>query len=230
MQTSTLALPAIPATAAELRALLTPWAVAAFLPLPVLVAIDPAGSGDVACLYLGLANAWLVAEFHRSRGLPQTLAAWRSRTLAVTAAVAVNVALFVMFGLAAGVETHFPFPLMAMLATVPAVGMVPWFLRRVPQQPYAAILFAGLLVFACKLAGCVAARVAYGPDYIEHGYVAADWRTAKLMISLLWTLSTGLSAGMLAADYRSCKRTGLHETANEANPFPGHPHTGLRVE
>src|SRR5687767_12466179 len=109
--------------------MLTAWSVAAFLPLPVLVAIDPAKSGDVACLCLGLANAWLVAEFHRSRGLTRTRAAWGARMLAITVAVAVNVGLFVTFGLAAGVETHFPFPLMATLAAVPAVGMAPWFLR-----------------------------------------------------------------------------------------------------
>ena len=196
---------------------MTPWAVAAFLPLPVLVAIDPARSGDVGCLYLGLANAWLVAEFHRSRGLPRTAAAWRGRMLAVAVAVAVNVSLFVTFGLTAGVETHFPFPLMATLAAVPAVGMVPWLLRRVPDRPYAAILFAGLLVFACKLAGCVAARVAYGPDYLEHGYAAGDWRTAKLMITMFWTLSTTLSAGMLLADYRGLDRGRADATIASGN-------------
>jgi hypothetical protein len=45
-----------------------------------------------------------------------------------------------------------------------------------------------------KLAACVAARVAYGPGFIEQGYVAADWRTAKLMISLFWGQVVAMSA------------------------------------
>jgi hypothetical protein len=191
----------------ELRAMLPTWGLSTVLPLPVLVAIDPARSGDVACIYLGLSCAWLVAEFHRSLGLPQSSPAWRTRVLALCAAVAVNVAMFVAFGMSGGVETHFPFPLMATLAAIPAVGVVPFFLRRLPTLPYAAVLFSGLVVFACKLAACVVARVVYGPDYIEQGYVSADWRTAKLMISLMWTFSTCLSAAMLVADYRQCATT-----------------------
>jgi hypothetical protein len=182
------------------------WAVAAFLPLPILVATDPARSADVSCLYLGVINAWLVTEFHRAWGLPGSAAAWRARMLTITTATSVNVALFVGFGLAAGVQTHFPFSLMAVLSVIPAIGVMPWMLRRVPQHPYAAIIFSGFLIFACKLAGCVVARIAHGPDYIAQGYAAADWRTAKLMITLLWSLSTLLSLGLLLADYRSCTR------------------------
>jgi hypothetical protein len=188
------------------------WAVAAFLPLPVLVATDPANSADVSCLYLGVINAWLVTEFHRSWGLPGSATSWRARMLAIITAISVNVALFVGFGLAAGVQTHFPFPLMAVLSAIPAIGVMPWMLRRVPQHPYAAIIFSGFLVFVCKLAGCVVARVVYGPDYIAQGYVAADWRTAKLMITLLWSFSTLLSLGLLLADYRHCARK-IHDHA-----------------
>jgi len=182
------------------------WAVAAFLPLPILVATDPANSADVSCLYLGVINAWLVTEFHRSWGLPGSAALWRARMRVIITAISVNVALFVGFGLAAGVQTHFPFPLMAVLSALPAIGVMPWMLRRVSQHPYAAIVFSGFLIFACKLASCVVARVVYGPDYIAQGYVAADWRTAKLMITLLWSFSTLLSLGLLLADYRYCAR------------------------
>lgn len=182
------------------------WAVAAFLPLPILVATDPANSADVSCLYLGVINAWLVTEFHRAWGLPGSVASWSAMMRAIITAISVNVALFVGFGLAAGVQTHFPFPLMAVLSVIPAIGVMPWMLRRVPQHPYAAIILSGFLIFACKLAGCVVARVVYGPDYIAQGYVAADWRTAKLMITLLWIFSTLLSLGLLLADYRYCAR------------------------
>ena len=112
--------------------------------------------------------------------------------------------------MAAGVVTHFSFPLMTVLSAIPAVGIVSWMLRRMPQHPYAAIVLGGMVVFMCKLAGCVAARIVYGPDYLALGYAAADWRTAKLMISVLWFLSTALSLGLLLADYRSCART-THE-------------------
>ena len=194
-------------------------AVAAALPLPILVATDPAGSGDISCLYLGLASGWLVVEFHRSLGLPQSFASWRARTLAVATAVAVNVALFVAFGVAAGVRTHFPFPLMALLSAIPAVGIVPWLLRRVRAHPYASIILAGVLVFAAKLAACVVARIVYGPDYVERGYVAADWRSAKLMISLFWSFGTLLSLGLLLAEYTGCKRTRRTESAAEEGPI-----------
>ena len=184
------------------------WAVAGALPLPILVIVDPSNSGDVACLYLGMASGWLVAEFRRAGGLPESVGSWRARTLAIAVAVAVNVVLFIGFGVAAGVRTHFPFGLMAALSAIPAVGMLPWLLRRV-GHPYAAIILGAMIVVAAKLAGCVVARIVYGPDYIERGYVSADWRSAKLMISLFWSFSTLLSVGMLLADYRSCKRSAL---------------------
>jgi hypothetical protein len=194
--------------AGELRSLWMTWAVAAVLPMPVLVAIDPARSADVSCMYLGVANAWLVTEFYRTWGPPESPASWRARMLAITTAILINVALFIGFGLMARVQTHFPFPLMALLSAIPAIGVMPWMLRRVPQPPYAAIILAGFLIFACKLAGCVVARFVYGPDYIAQGYVSADWRTAKLMITLLWSLSTLLSGGLLLADYKCCMRKG----------------------
>ena len=186
------------------------WAVAAVLPLPVLAASDPADSGDISCLYLGLASGWLVVEFYRSGGLPRSSAWWRARTSAVVTAVAVNVALFVTFGISAGVRTRFPFPLMAGLSAVPAVGIVPWLLRRV-RHAHLSILLAGMLVLAAKLAACVVARIVYGPHYVELGYVAGDWRSAKLMISLFWSFSTLMSVGLLLADYRSCTRTSRPE-------------------
>jgi hypothetical protein len=193
--------PASPSALSELRAMTATWASAAALPLPVLVAVDPARSADISCLYLGLASGWLVVEFYRSEGPPDSLASWRARTLAIATAVAVNVALFVSFGVAADVQTRFPFPLMAALSAIPAVGIVPWVLRRV-RHPYASIILAAALVLAAKLAACVAARVVYGADYVD-SHVAADWRSAKLMISLFWSFSTLLSLGLLVADYRS---------------------------
>ena len=204
MASSTAADGTRPSASKELRAIAMTWAVAAILPLPVLAVAGPTVGADLSCLYLGLGCGWLVAEFHRTLGSPASLPAWRTRTLAVALAVAANVILFVFFGLAAGVRTHFPFPLMAALSAVPALGMTPWLVRRF-RQPYGAILLGGMIVLAAKLAACVVARVVYGPDYIAQGYVAADWRSAKLMISLFWSFSTLLSLGLFFADYRAIR-------------------------
>jgi hypothetical protein len=206
--TTSISEPVQPSASGGLRSMMGMWAVAAFLPLPVLVTMDPVRSADVSCVYLGVINAWLVTEIHRAWGLPGSAASWRVRMLAITTAISVNVALFVGFGLAAGVQTYFPFPVMAGLSVIPVIGVMPWMLRKISQHPYAAVVFSGFLIFACKLAGCVVARLVYGPDYISQGYVAADWRTAKLMITLLWSFSTLLSLGLLVVDYRCCTRKG----------------------
>ena len=205
--TNSISAPVPLSPAGELRSQLGKWAVAAFLPLPILAVTDPANSGVLSCLYLGVSNAWLVAELHRAWGLPESATSWRAWTGTILTAISVNVAMFIGFGLAAGVQTHFPFPLMAVLAALPAVGVMPWMLRRVSPHPYAAIVLTGFLVFACKLIGCLVARIVYGPDCLAQGYLAADWRTAKLMITVLWTLSTALSVGLLVADYKNATQT-----------------------
>ena len=125
-------------------------------------------------------------------------------TLLIQTAIAIfsNVAIFVGFGYVTGVQSHFPFPLMATLSALPAIGVMPWMMRRVALHPYAAIVLTTLTVGACKLLGCVAARVVYGPDALAQGYMAADWRTEKLMLTVLWILITLLSLGLHFADYR----------------------------
>ena len=199
----------------ELRARAMAWAIAGILPLPILVATDPATSGGIACIYLGFASGWLAMEFHRadeSSPNVQTNDARsrRARALATIIAVALNVALFVFFGITGGVATNFPFPLMATLAAVPAIGLIPWLTRRV-RQPYTALVLGAMIVLAAKLAACVVARFVYGPDYLSQGYIAGDWRTAKLMISLFWIFSTSLSLVLLAAEL--LQRNPIAETA-----------------
>jgi hypothetical protein len=162
------------------------WAAAALLPLPALVVPkDPSADVEIACLYLGLASAWLACDVVRAGGWPATRGAFRAKLAVAAGMVLADVALFVAMGLAAGVRTPLPFPLMAALSATPAVGLVPALAVRL-RQPMGAVLLAAVLLLAAKLAPCVAARVAYGPGFIEQGYVAADWRTAKLMISLFW--------------------------------------------
>lgn len=189
-----------------LRSLVGIWAIAAFLPLPVLALTDPHRSADLACLYLAISNALLATELNRSWGIPGSVCSWCARTATITVMTFFNLALFIGFGFVVGVQTNLPFPLLAILSVLPAIGVLPWMLRQVSPNPYAAIILTGFLIGACKITGCIAARVVYGPDALAQGYMAADWRTAKLMLTALWVLSTLLSIGLLYADFRHFAR------------------------
>lgn len=186
----------------QLRGMLGPWAFAALVPLPDLVTGTPAECAVTACVYLGLMNGWLVTEFYRQFGRPANSAEFLNRTVAISLALSVNVALFIFCGECVEVETTFPFYLMAGLSVLPALGIVPFAIRVMRESRYIAIILTGLTILACKLAGCVAARFVYGPDYIAQGYVSSDWRTAKLMISLMWIFSTFLSLAAFACEWR----------------------------
>jgi hypothetical protein len=144
----------------------------------------------------------LSTEVHRSDGQSESRHAWHVGTVASCIAIAADVACFVLLGFAAGVQTQFPFSLMAVLSAVPSIGLVPWLVGRTREQ-FAAIILAGVIVLGAKLAGCVVARIVYGPNFGEAGYVAGDWRSAKLMISMFWILSTSLSLALLLAEYVS---------------------------
>lgn len=174
------------------------FALAATLPLPILLLTH---RPDIACLYLGLSCAWVSTEILNAGGLPNSSRDWNSKAQAICIAIPLMAALFLAFAIASGVQTRFPFPLMAILSTVPALGLVPWLLARV-KNPYHTLILAASIVFLCKLAACVVARIVYGPHYIEEGYIAADWTTAKLMITLFWTFSTTISLSLLLLDYR----------------------------
>jgi len=108
-----------------LRAHIATWIITAILPLPVLVATDPAGCAEISCLYLGLGCAWLVMEIYRSGELPESVRDWGVKMLAISIAVVTNLLIFVLFGLAGAVQTNIPLPLMAALSVVPAIGLMP---------------------------------------------------------------------------------------------------------
>jgi hypothetical protein len=189
-------------TLETLRELAVPWAFSALLPLPILLATDPAQSIEVKCVYLGLACGLYAIEVFRPGESSYTCAVFRSKLLAVLLALSANVALFIVLGRSIGVAAGFPFPVMAILSSIPALGLVPWLSQRV-RQSYAVLLLGATMVFCAKLAACVVARFVYGPDYMEQGRIAGDWHTAKLMISLYWILTVGMSLLLLLASYRS---------------------------
>jgi hypothetical protein len=201
-----------------LRSCWTACAFAGFLPLPVLFMLPGKDTAPVACVYLGLALAWLATEIFRCDGLPVTSAAWGAKMLALWIAAIANVALFIGLGLSVGTRSNLPFPLMAALSATPALGLAPWLSLRV-SQPYAALILGALIVGSLKLVGCIVARLVYGPQFDELGTIAGDWRTAKLMISTFWSLTAGLSMSLLLADWWKFKRQSLaarHFTSQRA--------------
>lgn len=186
------------AASTHLRRLGMAWFIAAFLPLPALLTIDPETNAQLASLYLGGSSAWMAAEIFRSDG-HRPNAEGDAKALALFIALFANLTLFIALGSSVGIKSNIPFVLMASLSVTPALGLVPWLAIRIAQG-HTAIFLAAVVVAAAKLAACVVARVAYGPDYVEQGYVAADWRTAKLMISIFWSLTVGLSLAAFVAD------------------------------
>jgi hypothetical protein len=183
-----------------LRQLAMTWTAAACLPLPALLMTNPATNAEVACLYLGLASAWLATEILRFNGYPESRATWLVKTIAICIALVVNATIFVAFGTMVSVRSNLPFPLLATFAVIPSIGLVSWMTLRL-RDPFNAMVLSAFILLAAKLSACVVARFVYGPDFMEHGYVAADWRTAKLMISLTWSSITTISFGLLVLAY-----------------------------
>jgi hypothetical protein len=170
--------------------------VAGLLPLPALLTIDNSLSGQLALLYLGLAHGWLATEVLCYAGGADSPMDYRTRILTLATGVAINTALFIFLGIQVGIKLNVNFPLVSLLAVLPAVGLVPLVLRW-SRNKFGAVILSGMLVLACKLTGCVIARLIYGPNYLKMGYASDDWHTARLMISCFWALTTLLSIGGL---------------------------------
>src|SRR5262245_13984001 len=121
--------------------------------------------------------------------------------------------------LSVGTRSNLPFPLMAVLSATPALGLATWLSLRVRQQ-YAALILGAMIVGSLKLVGCIVARLIYGPQFGELGYIAGDWRTAKLMISTFWGLTAGVSLSLLLADWWTFKRQSIEarQLASQAMP------------
>ena len=112
-----------------------------------------------------------------------------------------NAVVFAVLGLAADVKSNIPLPIMAAFGISPALGLVPWLTLRL-RQPYGAIVLGAMIVGVTKIASCVVVRIVYGPNALADGFMAADWRTAKLMISLMWSGTLFVSALALVACHR----------------------------
>jgi hypothetical protein len=199
--------PVIRTSISLLRPLATTWIVCALLPAPMILLVDPSENSEVSCLYLGLACAYLALQVIRAGGIPEERFEWWAKIGAICVAVGVNLTLFIALGLAAGVQTHLPFALTAALSVIPSIGLVPWLALKI-RKPLHVMVLGAVIVLTAKLVGCVIARMVYGPYFNEEGYIAGDWRTAKLMISFFWICSTAISLGMLLAGHWQLRRGG----------------------
>ena len=171
------------------------------LPVPVLLTGADSNGADVGTLYLALGGAWLGTEAFRPGSEPTTVADWRTRISALVICLVVNAVVFAVLGLAADVKSDIPLPIMAAFGISPALGLVPWLTLRL-RQPYGAIVLGAMIVGVTKIASCVVVRIVYGPNALADGFMAADWRTAKLMISLMWSGTLFVSALALVACHR----------------------------
>ena len=190
---------------AELRRLFMPWGFALLLPMPMLLGVDT-GVVDMAVVYLALGAAWVAAEAFREDGKPLTFSRWKTRMISLSIGVVADAFIFTILGISAGVRSNIPLPVLAVLVVTPALGLVPWLTLRL-HQPYCAVVLGALIVGTIKIVACGVARIVYGPDFIALGYVAGDWQTAKLMISIMWTGTVAVSIlGLVACS--TCFATG----------------------
>ncbi len=187
------------------------WGFALLLPMPAL--LGATDSGGIALVYLSLGAALLAGEIFRPAGVAESSALGRVKFIALAIYTSANAAIFSVLGSLTEVRSNIPLPLLATLSTIPSVGLVPWLTIRC-GKPYVAIVLVGVAALGIKLAACVAARIVYGPDFIALGYVADDWRTAKLMISIFWGGMSVLSIAGLIGSSRSIARH--EETAERA--------------
>jgi hypothetical protein len=186
----------MPTVRSELREMLPTWAVAVLLPVPVATFWHEGAGRDFAYAYLFLGCAILAAErFGRTacQGRPGGVPLWRTKVTALGLAVAGAVGVFTAFAWAMIGRPDALVPLFAALAVVPALCCVP-FLAVVTGRPYAAVLFAALLLAGVKLAGCVVAVLVYGWNAQAEGHLTLPWERPNLLVWLCLAGAMALSA------------------------------------
>jgi|SRR5438445_1118725 len=188
----------------EIKFLLPGWAIVVLASWLVLVATPANETSDYPFMGLGLGCAALAARAF-SRALPQdetdtppSERAWIVRIFAVSVTALAAAAAFTWASVESHVSPGLPIPLLAVLTVTPALGIVPYLTLRI-GKPFAAVVLSAFVVGLSKIAGCVVVRIVYGPDALVDGYMAGDWQTAKLMISLFWIGTVTVSVVSAAA-------------------------------
>ena len=175
----------------EIKLLLQGWPITVVVSSLVLVATTATENSDYPLMCLGLGCALLAARAFGPAfppGEPDTSApeqAWTIRMSAVSITTLAAAAGFSLVSADFRASSGLPIPLLAVLTVTPALGIVPFLAMRT-GKPFAAVVLAAFIVGLIKIASCVVVRIVYGPDALADGYMAGDWQTAKLMISLFW--------------------------------------------
>ena len=83
-------------------------------------------------------------------------------------------------------------PMLALMTLVPSLCIVPY-LVLVTRKPFAAVVFAALLVGCMKLLGATVVVLIYGWDADAQGRTKMPWNYPDLLVWLFWGFSAALS-------------------------------------
>jgi hypothetical protein len=203
--------------------MLPTWAVAVLLPVPMTTFWHEGPGRDYAFCYLFLGCAILAAErFGRaasqesSGGAP----AWRAKVTALALAMAAAAGVFTAFAWAMIGRPDPLVPLLAAAAVVPALCCVP-LLAVLTGRPYAAVLFAAVLLTAVKLAGCVVVVLVYGWSAQEDGLLTLPWERPNLLVWLCLAGALAVSAVMYPLGRRAFLAQGMSPPNAALHPTAG---------
>jgi hypothetical protein len=208
----------------EFRYLAPAWLGSVLLPWPALLLWR---SDDGLALALGLffvGAAGLVAySFRRDAitpadgefGHPQRM--WRTRMVAVTAALLANWGVFSVIHFARNDRYDFASGLVALSALIPCCCIVPY-LTQVTRKPVAAVVFTVFLVACMKLLGCVVVVLVHGWDASERGHTTMPWTAPNLLVWLFWVNTAVLSLGCYCLGVRRSREAAAYAAQQGAAP------------
>jgi|GEM_PF-2784524 len=187
--------------ASEWREMLPTWALAVLLPAPMATLWHVGPGRDFAYAYLFLGCSVLAAErFSAAAKLPVSDRGeqgageiWRLRMMSLSAAMLAAIGVFSAFAWTIAGEWRWSIPLLAVLAAIPALCAVPYFVM-VTGKEYGAILLVVFSLGLIKLAGCVLVRVVYGADALPEGRMNLPWEEPILLVWFCLGGMLGLSA------------------------------------
>ena len=181
----------------EFRYLLPAWLGSVLLPWPALLLWRSDDGVRVALGLFFVGSASLVA-YSFGRDVSATTddefvhprQRWRTRMIAVTAALLAAWAAFSAVHLALNDRYDFVSVLLALSALIPACCVVPY-LTQVTRKPFAAVVFTVFLVGCMKLLGCLVVVLVHGWDASERGHTTMPWASPNLLVWLFW-VNTGV--------------------------------------
>ncbi len=185
----------------EWREMLPTWAFAVLLPAPMATFWHEGPGRDFAYAYLFLGCSLLAAErfrkgaesYAREKAEQGAGEIWRIRMMSLSTAMLAAVGVFSGFAWAIAGEWSFSIPLFALLAVIPALSAIPYFVMSTGKE-YGAILLVVFCLALIKLAGCVIVRVVYGPNALPEGRMNLPWEEPNLLVWFCLGGMLGLSA------------------------------------